>query len=100
MNGETRLGLYTVGGIVLAPGLVILGAFALLTQGVLALTRMARDETFDGNGNANGNLYVEVRSCAITPLLRCSNCRRFPLRTTARACSLDSSTRTVPSKEG
>lgn len=59
MNRETRLGMYIVGGIVVLLGFLAYGAFALLTQSVPALTRMARDEVFDGNGNANANLYVE-----------------------------------------
>lgn len=59
MSKETRLGMYIVGGIVLLLGFLAYGAFALFTQGVPALTRMATDEVFDGNGTANANLYVE-----------------------------------------
>jgi hypothetical protein len=59
MNKETRLGIYIVAGIVLCLGIFAFGSFALLTQGVPAFTRMAMDERFAGNGNANANMYVE-----------------------------------------
>lgn len=72
MNKETRMGMYIVGGIVLSLGFLAYGSFAVLTQGVPAITRMAMDERYGGNGNANANLYVEgpfVRDYAASAIL-------------------------------
>lgn len=72
MNRETKLGLYIVGGMVLVLGFLAYGLFALLTQGIPAVSQIATNQRFGDNGTANANLYDAgpfVRDYAVSAVL-------------------------------
>lgn len=72
MNRETKLGLSIVGGMVLVLGFLAYGLFALLTQGIPAVSRIATNQRFGDNGTANANLYDAgpfVRDYAVSAVL-------------------------------
>lgn len=56
MNRETKLGLYIVGGIVIALGFLAYGAVTFITQGVPYLNRMTAQSR---SATADANLFVD-----------------------------------------